>query len=40
MGYILTANESQEEQIKEKVKKGAVVMREVWGIIKRRFGKD
>lgn len=40
MGYILTANRSQEEQVKERVKKGAVVMREVWGIVKRRFGKD
>lgn len=40
MGYILTVNWSQEEQVKERVKKGAMVIREVWEIVKRRFGKD
>lgn len=40
LGYMLMANEGQKEHVKERVKKGAVVMREVWGIGKRRFGKD
>lgn len=36
----MSANGNQEEHIKERVKKKAVVMRKVWGIGKRRFGKD
>lgn len=40
LGYMLMANEGQKEHVKKRVKKGAVVMREVWGIGKRRFGKD
>lgn len=40
LGYTLMANGGQKEHVRERVKKGAVVMREVWGIGKRRFGKD
>jgi len=40
LGYVVMANEGQNEHIEERVKKGAVVMKEVWGIGKRKFGKD
>lgn len=40
LGYVMMANGGQKEHIEERVKKGAVVMREVWGIGKRKFGKD
>jgi len=36
----MMANGGQKEHIEERTKKGAVVMREVWGIRKRNFGKD
>lgn len=34
------ANEGQKEHMRKRVKKGAVVMKEVWGIGKRTFAKD
>lgn len=40
LGYILMANGVQREQMKDRVKKETVVMRKVWGLGKRRFGKD
>ena len=40
LGYRLMRNGSQEAQIKERVKKAAVVMRSVWEIGMRLFGKD
>lgn len=39
LGYIFSANGSQKEHIKKRVRKGAVVMREMWGK-KKRFGKN
>lgn len=38
--YILISNGGQREQVKGRVKKGAVVIRKVWELGKRRFGKD
>lgn len=40
LGYILISNGGQREQVKGRVKKGAVVIRKVWELGKRRFGKD
>ncbi|KYN10380.1 hypothetical protein ALC57_17568 [Trachymyrmex cornetzi] len=40
LGYTLQRNEKQEEHVKERVAKAAAVMGHVWGIGKRRFGKD
>jgi len=40
LGYVFQRNGKQEEQIKDRVKKGMVVMGQVWGIGKRRFGKE
>lgn len=40
LGYTMMANGGQKEHLREVKRKGAVVMREVWGIGKRRFGKD
>ncbi|XP_011858435.1 PREDICTED: uncharacterized protein LOC105555991, partial [Vollenhovia emeryi] len=40
LGYILQANGKQEAQVKERVKRVARILRGVWGIGKRRFGKD
>lgn len=40
LGYTMMANGGQKEHILERVKKGAAVMREVWGLGKRKFGKD
>lgn len=34
------ANGKQKEHVEDRLKKGVVVMREVWEIGKRRFGKD
>lgn len=39
LGYILQRNGRQEAHIKEKIKR-ATIMEEVWGIGKRKFGKD
>lgn len=40
MRYIIMANEGQEAQVEERVRKRAAVMREAWGIGKRSFWKD
>ncbi|XP_071577986.1 uncharacterized protein [Temnothorax nylanderi] len=40
LGYTLQRNGGQEAHVKERVKKAAAVMGKVWGIGKRRFGKD
>lgn len=40
LGYRLTRNGSQEAQIKERVEKAAMVMKAVWGIGMKLFGKD
>lgn len=40
LGYTLMANREQKEHVKERVRKSAVVMREVWAIRKRRFESD
>jgi len=40
LGYVMMASGGQKDHIEERVSKGAVVMREVWGIGKRKFGKD
>ena len=40
LGYVLMRNGGQEAHIEERVRKGAAVMGQVWGIGKRRFGKD
>lgn len=40
LSYTMMANGGQKEHILERVKKGAAVMREVWGLGKRKFRKD
>lgn len=40
LGYTLVANGGQKEHVRERVKKGTVVIREIWGMRKTRFGKD
>jgi len=40
LGYKLQRNGGQDAQIKERARKAAMIMREIWGIGKRRFGKD
>lgn len=40
LSYTLQRNGGQEAHIKERIKRAAVIMREVWGIGKRKFGKD
>ncbi|XP_077255453.1 uncharacterized protein LOC143893678 [Temnothorax americanus] len=40
LGYVFQRNGGQEAQIRERIKKAAAVMGKVWGIGKRRFGKD
>ena len=40
LGYKMQRNGGQEGHIKERIKKAAAVMGQVWGIGKRRFGKD
>ena len=40
LGYRLIKNGSQEAQIRERVKKAATMMRAVWGIGMKLFGKD
>lgn len=37
---MLQSNEGQEAHIKERVAKAVAVMGKIWGIEKRRFGKD
>nr|XP_046472570.1 uncharacterized protein LOC124214348 [Neodiprion pinetum] len=38
--YIVKCNGGQEAHLKERVRKAGVVMRQVWGIGRRRFGRD
>jgi len=40
LGYRFRRNGGQEAQVEEKVKKAMAVMAQVWGIGKRRFGRD
>lgn len=40
LGYTLQKNGGQEAHIKERVRKAAAIMRQVWEIGKRRYGKD
>ncbi|XP_067217103.1 LINE-1 retrotransposable element ORF2 protein [Linepithema humile] len=40
LGYIIQRNGGQGAQIRERVRKATTVMGQVWGIGKRRFGKD
>ncbi|XP_071572942.1 uncharacterized protein [Temnothorax nylanderi] len=40
LGYVFQRNGGQEAQVRERIKKAAAVMGKVWGIGKRRFGKD
>lgn len=37
---MLQRNGGQEAYIKEKIKRAAAIMREIWGIGKRKFGKN
>lgn len=38
--YTLRRDGGQEAQVRERVKRAAIVMGQVWGIGKRRFGKN
>ena len=40
LGYTVMGNWGQEERVEERVRKGAAVMGQVWGVGKRIFGKD
>jgi hypothetical protein len=40
LGYTLQRNRGQEEHVRERIKKAAAVMGQVWGIWKRRYGRD
>lgn len=40
LGYVLQRNGGQEAQIRDRRKKAAAIMGQVWGIGKRRFGRD
>lgn len=40
LGYRFQRNGGQEAQVRDKVEKVAVVMGQIWGIGKKRFGKD
>jgi len=40
LGYVFQKNGGQEAHIKDRIKKAAAVMGQVWGIGKRRFGRD
>lgn len=40
LGYILQTNGGQEAHIKERVRRAALAIGQVWGIGKRRYGKD
>lgn len=40
LGYMLQRNGGQEAHIKERIKRAAAIMGEIWGIGKRKFGKD
>ena len=40
MGYIFQINGGQEKHVKDRAKKAAAIMGQVWSIGKRRFGRD
>lgn len=40
LGYTLQKNGGQDAHIRERVKKAVAAIRQVWGIGKRRFGRD
>jgi len=40
LGYTLQRNGGQEAQIRDRVARGAAILGQVWGIGKRRFGRD
>ena len=40
LGYTLKRNGRQDAHVRERIKRAAAVMKEVWGIGKRRFGGD
>jgi len=40
LGYIIQKNGEQEAHVRERTMKAASIMGQVWGIDKRRFGKD
>ncbi|XP_036145342.1 uncharacterized protein LOC118646472 [Monomorium pharaonis] len=40
LGYTLLANGKQDGHVEERVKKGSAILGQIWGIGKRRFGRD
>lgn len=38
LGYVFHRGGKQEEQMKDRIKRGMMIMRQVWGIGKRKFG--
>jgi hypothetical protein len=40
LGYVFQRNGKQEEQVRDRVKRGMTAMGQVWGIGKRKFGKE
>jgi len=40
LGYVFQSNGKQEEQVRDRVKRGMAVMGQVWGIGKRKFEKN
>lgn len=40
LGYVLQRNGGQEAHVRERIRKAAMIMGRVWGIGKRRFGRD
>lgn len=38
LGYVLQKNDGQEAQIKDRVRRVAAIMGQVWGLGKRRYG--
>lgn len=40
LGYVVQRNGGQEAQVEDRVKRAAAIVRQVWGIGKRRFRED
>lgn len=40
LGYTVSYNGKQEKHVKERIKKGAAILGQVWGLGKRRFGSE
>lgn len=40
MGYVIKYNGSQEAQVRDRIKKGAAILGQIWGIGERRFARD